>query len=51
MGLTAIVNKSLAPAAGASMASVLTILGTVAIPAPMLGISGAIGVLAIIGGR
>lgn len=51
MGLVAIVNKSLAPAAGASMASVLTILETVAIPATMLGISGAIGVLAIIGGR
>jgi hypothetical protein len=51
MGLTVIVDTSLAPATGAAMASVLTILGTVAIPAPMLGISGAIGVLAIIGGR
>jgi len=51
MGLVVIVNKTLAPAAGAGMASVLTIIGTVAIPAPLLGVSGAIGVLVIIGGR
>lgn len=51
MGLTVIVNPSLAPISGTGMATVLTIMGTVTVPAPILGISGAIGVLVLMGGR
>lgn len=50
MGLLVIVNVALAPIGGTGMATALTIMGTVAIPAPMLGVSGAIGVLVLVGG-
>lgn len=51
MGLIVIVDSSLAPLAGTGMASVLTIMGTVTIPASFLGIAGAISVLTIVGRR
>ena len=51
MGLIVIADRTLAPAAGTGMASILTILGTVAIPLPLLGIAGAISVLTLFGGR
>lgn len=50
MGLLVIVDQRLAPAAGVGMASALTILGTVAIPMPLLGIAGAVSVLQLFGG-
>lgn len=49
LGLVVIVDKRLAPAAGTGMASALTIMGTVAIPAPLLGVSGVVAVLALFG--
>ena len=49
LGLVVIVDTRLAPAAGTGMASALTILGTVAIPAPLLGVSGVVAVLALFG--
>lgn len=45
MGLLAIVNTTLAPIGGVAMATGLTILGTIAIPMPILGIGGVLGVL------
>jgi len=51
MGLIVIFNRRLAPAAGTGMASALTIIGTVAIPMPLLGIAGAISVLTLFGGN
>lgn len=50
MGLVVIINPKLAPIAGSGMATALTLIGTVAIPGPMLGIAGAISVLALFGG-
>lgn len=50
MGLIVIIDTRLAPAVGTGTASALTIIGTVAIPAPLLGISGAVAVLALFGG-
>ncbi len=50
MGLLAIANPKLAPTGGTGMASALSLIGTVAIPAPVLGISGAISVLVLFGG-
>jgi hypothetical protein len=51
MGLVVIVSPRLAPAGGTGMAAALTIIGTVAIPAPIIGIAGAVSVLALVGGR
>lgn len=51
MGLVVIVDRKLAPAAGTGIASALSILGTVAIPLPLLGVAGAISVLTLFGGR
>jgi hypothetical protein len=51
MGLVVIVNHQLAPAAGTGVAAGLVILGTVAIPAPILGVAGAVSALALFGGR
>jgi len=50
MGLIVIVDPKLAPAGGTGMASGLVILGTVAIPAPVLGVAGAVSVLTLVGG-
>jgi hypothetical protein len=50
MGLVVIVDPKLAPAGGTGMASGLVILGTVAIPAPVLGVAGAVSVLTLVGG-
>lgn len=51
MGLVVLVNAQLAPLTGTGVATLLTIFGTVAIPAPILGIAGAISVLLPIGRR
>jgi hypothetical protein len=51
MGLVVIVNHQLAPAAGTGVAAGLVIIGTVAIPAPILGVAGALSALALFGGR
>jgi len=51
MGLVVIVNHQLAPAAGTGVAAGLVIIGTVAIPAPILGVAGAVSALALFGGR
>lgn len=45
MGLLVIVNTTLAPIGGVAVATGLTILGTIAIPMPILGIAGVLGVL------
>lgn len=45
MGLLVIVNTNLAPIGGVAMATGLTILGTVAIPMPILGLSGVLAAL------
>lgn len=49
LGLVVIVDTRLAPAAGTGVASALTIIGTIAIPAPLLGVSGVVAVLALFG--
>jgi hypothetical protein len=49
MGLVVIVDTRLAPAVGTGTASALTIIGTVAIPAALLGVAGAISVLTLVG--
>ena len=51
MGLVVLVNAQLAPLTGTGVATLLTVFGTVAIPAPILGIAGAISVLLPIGRR
>lgn len=50
MGLLVIVDTKLAPIGGVGMASGLVIIGTVAIPAPILGMAGAVAVLTAFGG-
>jgi hypothetical protein len=50
MGLIVIVQPRLAPIGGVGVATALTIVGTVAIPMPLLGIGGAIGVMTVAGG-
>lgn len=50
MGLLAIVDAKLAPLGGTGMASGLVVLGTIAIPSPVLGVAGAISVLSLFGG-
>lgn len=50
MGLVVIIDPKLAPASGTGVATALTILGTVAIPLPLLGVAGAIAVLTLFGG-
>lgn len=50
MGLLVIVDANLAPIGGVGMASALVIMGTVAIPMPILGVAGAISVLTLFGG-
>ena len=49
MGLLATANTTLAPAGGVGMATALSIMGFVAIPMPLLGVSGAISVLVLVG--
>lgn len=49
MGLLVIVEPSVAPLGGVGMATALVIIGTVAIPMPLLGVSGAIAVFAKFG--
>lgn len=51
MGLLILANVSLAPAGATAVASALTIIGTVAIPAPALGVAGVISALAMFGGN
>ena len=51
MGLLVIVDTKLAPIGGVGMASGLVIMGTVAIPAPILGVAGAVSVLTLFGGE
>lgn len=51
MGLVVIVDASLAPAVGTGVASALVIIGTVAIPAPLLGVAGGVSVLSLFGGQ
>lgn len=51
MGLLVLANVRLAGAGGVAVASALTIIGTVAIPAPILGVAGVISALAIFGGN
>lgn len=51
MGLVVLVSAQLAPLTGTAVASILTVIGTVAIPAPILGIAGAISVLLPLGRR
>jgi len=50
MGLIVIVDSKFAPLGGTGMASALVIVGTVAIPMPILGVAGAISVLTLFGG-
>jgi hypothetical protein len=50
MGLLVITNTRVAPIGGTGMAALLTIMGFVTIPGPVLGIAGAISVLVIVGG-
>jgi len=51
MGLVVIVDAQLAPAAGTAAASGLMIIGTVAIPMPILGVAGAVSALTLFGGE
>jgi len=51
MGLVVLVSAQLAPLTGTAVASILTVIGTVAIPTPVLGIAGAISVLLPLGRR
>ena len=51
MGLLVIVSPVIAPIGGVGMATVLTILGAVNIPGPVIGVAGAVSVLVIVGGR
>jgi len=50
MGLLVIVNTDIAPVGGVAVATGLTILGTVAIPLPILGLSGVLAALNAFGG-
>lgn len=50
MGLVVMINVRLAPAVGTAVASALTIIGTVAIPAPVLGIAGVLSAITLFGG-
>lgn len=51
MGLIVILDPRLAPAGGTGMATALSIIGTVAIPGPLLGVAGAVSVLTLFGGN
>jgi len=51
IGLVTLVKTELAPFSGTAAASLLTILGFISIPSPILGIAGAVSVLTIFGGR
>lgn len=51
MGLVVLVRPILAPLSGVGIATLLTIIGTVSIPGPALGIAGAVSVLVLFGGR
>jgi hypothetical protein len=51
MGLLVIVDHKLAPIGGSGMATALTMIGTVAIPLPLLGVAGAVSVLVLFGGQ
>lgn len=51
MGLVVLVSAQLAPLTGTAVASLLTVLGTVGIPAPILAIAGAISILLPLGRR
>jgi hypothetical protein len=50
MGLLVIVDTRLAPMGGVGVASALTIMGTVAIPAALLGVAGVVAALVLFGG-
>jgi hypothetical protein len=51
MGLLVIVSPKIAPIGGVGMATMLTTLGTINLPAPVIGVAGAVSVLVVVGGR